>query len=71
LLARFGFTHKKAQRTALQRSMAFWVLFMINTITFSRDKFVWVDETGCNFKDMLRKYGYASAVKGQQSNICW
>jgi len=21
--------------------------------------FAWVDETGCNYKDMLRKYGYA------------
>ena len=21
--------------------------------------FVWVDETGCNYKDMLRRYGYA------------
>ena len=59
LLARFGFTRKKVQRIALQRSMAFRALFMANTIIFSQDKFVWVDETGCNFKDMLRKYGYA------------
>jgi len=32
---------------------------LLITYIFSRDMFVWVDETGCNYKDMLRKYGYA------------
>ena len=26
---------------------------------FSPDKFVWVDETGCNKKDQIRRCGYA------------
>jgi len=60
LLARFGFTRKKLQRVALQRSLTFQATFVANTYIFSRDRFVWVDETGCNYKDMLRKHGYSS-----------
>ena len=65
LLARFGFT----QRVALQRSLTFWATFLANTYIFSRDMFVWVDETGCIYKDMLRKYGYSLPSERAVSEI--
>lgn len=54
LLAHYGFTRKKVQKIALQRRVDFRVSFMTNAFIFSKDKFVWVDETGCKGKDMLR-----------------
>ena len=59
LLARFRFTRKKVQRVTLQQSVHLRATFVANTYIFSREMFVWVDETGCNYKDMLRRYGYA------------
>ena len=32
---------------------------MAQTFLFKRDMFVWVDETGTDKRDQLRKYGYA------------
>lgn len=32
---------------------------MAQSFLFSRDMFVWVDETGANNRDHIRKYGYA------------
>ena len=39
-----------------------WALeiFRVDTLTmFSRNQFVWVDETGSDKRDHIRKYGYA------------
>ena len=58
LLAHFGLTRKKVQRVALQQSIHILASFVANTCIFSREMFVWVDETKCNYKDMLRRYGY-------------
>ena len=32
---------------------------MAHCSLFSRDKFVWVDETGADTQDHIRRYGYA------------
>ena len=32
---------------------------MAHCLLFKRDMFVWVDETGANNRDHIRKYGYA------------
>ena len=54
-LARFGFTHKKIQRVALQRSLDFRASFVANTMYFKRQ----ICMGRRNYKDMLRKYGCA------------
>ena len=40
---------------------------MASVYTFPKETLVWVDETGSNMKDMLRKYGYA--LRGERA-IC-
>ena len=67
LLASYGMTRKKVQHVALQRCLDLRASFMANVFTFSKEMFVWVDETGSNMKDMLRKYGYA--LRGERA-IC-
>ena len=64
LLAEHGFTRKKVQHVALQRRMDLRAVFMANVYMFSKEMFVWVDESGSDSKDQLRKYGYYCAVKG-------
>ena len=44
---------------ALQRNDVFQGTFMAHCSLFSRDKFVWLDETGSDGRDHIRTYGYA------------
>ena len=67
LLGRHGFTRKKVQSVALQRSLDLRALYMANIATFTKDMFVWVDETGSDLKEMLRRYGYA--LRGERA-VC-
>ena len=60
LLHRHGFTHKRVRQIALQRSFELRGLFMAQVLLYDKDKFVWLDETGCNNS---RKYGYA--IRGE------
>ena len=57
VIASYGITRKKIH-VALQRCLDLKASFVANVFTFSREMFVWVDETGSNMKDMLRTYGY-------------
>ena len=59
IIHRNGLTRKKVQQIALQRSSVYRGDFMADVQWFSPDKFVWVDETGCNKKDQIRRCGYA------------
>jgi len=36
---------------------------MAQALLFSKDLFVWVDETGCDRRNYVQKYGYA--IRGQ------
>ena len=67
LLASYGMTRKKVQHIALQRCLDLRASFVANVFTFSKEMFVWVDETGSKMKDMLRKYGYA--LRGERA-VC-
>ena len=67
LLAEHGFTRKKIQHVALQRRMELRAAFMASVYMFSKDMFVWVDESGSDSKDQLRKYGYA--LRGERA-VC-
>ena len=40
---------------------------MANIVTFAKYMFVWVDETGSDLKEMLRRYGYA--LRGERA-VC-
>lgn len=62
-LGRHGFTRKKIRVVAAQRSTALRGQFMAQALLFSKDLFVSVDETGCDRRNYIRKYGYA--IRGQ------
>ena len=47
------------RQVAMQRSDVFRGTFMAHCSLFSRDKFVWLDETGADARDHIRRYGYA------------
>ena len=59
LLRRHSMTRKRELQVALQRNDALCGAFMAHCSLFSRDKFVWVDETGADARDHIRRYGYA------------
>ena len=59
LLARYGFTRKKVQAIARQRCDGFRGAFIAEMHCYSTDQLVWVDETGCDRRDYVRRYGRA------------
>lgn len=59
LIHRLGFTRKKLMKIASQRSLEYRGAFMANVLQYPRDLIVWVDETGTDRRDQLRKFGYA------------
>lgn len=54
-----GFTRKKVQLKALQRSEEKRVEYMAEISNFSADMLIWIDETGSNRRKSVRQYGYA------------
>lgn len=63
LFQRYGFTRKKMRSSALQRSAQLRGALMAHTILYTRDMLVWVDESGCDNRSTIRKFGYA--INGQ------
>ena len=61
LLRRYGITQKKIQQVALQRCYTLRGAFMAQCLLFNPDQFVFIDETGSDARDHIRKYGYALA----------
>ena len=59
ILSAHGFTRKKVQHVAVQRSTLYRAIYASNIAHFPKEMLVWVDETGCDKRDLLRKYGYA------------
>lgn len=59
LLKRYGHSRKKIRQIAQQRCAALRGQFMAHVHLFNCESFVWIDETGSNKKDHIRKYGYA------------
>ena len=59
LLKRYGHTRKKIRQVAQQRCAALRGHFMAHVYLYTSESFVWIDETGTNKKDHIRKYGYA------------
>lgn len=63
LLRRHGLSRKKIRQVALQRSIDRRGRFMADVLLFNVNQLVWVDETGCDRRDQIRKFGYS--LKGQ------
>ena len=59
VLQRNGYTRKKILQVARQRCTEFRGLFMAEVLQYPRNFFVWVDETGSDNRDQIRKFGYA------------
>ena len=58
-----GFTRQKLTQIAVQRSDDIRISFPINISLFKKEMFVFVDETGSDRSDCLRKYGYSMTGK--------
>ena len=58
-LHRFGFSRKKLNQVALQRSDSLRAQFQADIAEFDRSMMVFVDETGSDQRDAARKFGYS------------
>lgn len=67
LLKAFGITRKKIRQVATQRCDLLRGAFLAHCFTFSADKFVFVDESGSDARNHVRKFGYT--VRGM-TPIC-
>ena len=59
LLRTYGFTRKKIQQVASQRCATLRGAFMAQCSLLHVDMFVWIDETGSDARNHIRKCGYA------------
>lgn len=64
---RYGFTHKKVQVIALQRSEEARIRFMAEVSAYSPDMLIWIDETGSDRRRLIRQYGYA--IRGMRAVV--
>ena len=62
-LKKLGFTRKKIQFVAIQRSDVLRARFQAEVSMYSSEMFIFIDETGCDRKNALRKFGYS--VRGK------
>lgn len=58
-LHKSGFTHQKLHCVALQQDILLREQFTIDVSHYSPDMFVFIDETGADRRNTLRKYGYS------------
>ena len=59
LFKRYGFTRKRVRQIASQRCYPLRGAYMAHCTLFRRDMFVWIDETGSDARDHIRRFGYA------------
>ena len=58
-IKRLGFSRKKLRQVALQRSEEKRIEFLEEMAYIDADMLVWLDETGSDRRDAVRKYGYS------------
>lgn len=58
-LKRMGFTRKRLQYAAMQRCDILRTEYMSEVSQYDAGLFVFVDESGCNRKNSMRRYGYS------------
>ena len=66
LLAR-GFTQQKLQITASQQDVALQQQFVMDVSIYSHERLIFIDETGADRRNKLRKYGYCIRGKPLRS----
>jgi len=59
VLKRYGYTRKVVHQIPAEVQADTRARFIANVSFFSASQFVWIDETGCNNKDHIRKFGYS------------
>jgi len=59
VIHRHGITRKKIQQIASQRTAQYRGDFMGEIQCFKVEQLVWIDETGCDKRDNIRRFGYA------------
>ena len=59
ILHAHGLTRKKIKQVALQRCAEYRGDFIAEVQHYDPTQFVWIDESGCDARDHVRKYGYA------------
>ena len=59
ILYKNGYSRKKLTNIAAQRSVEHRGAFMAHILQYPREFLVWIDETGSDRRDQLRKFGYA------------
>ena len=67
IFKRYGFTKKRVRQIAKQRCKALRGAFMAQCTLFERQNFVWIDETGSDARDHIRRFGYA--LRGMTSTV--
>ena len=60
-----GFTRKKVQHIALQQSEDSRVKYMAEVSLFDPSMLIWINETGSDWRNEIRKFGYS--LKGMQA----
>ena len=65
VLQRNGYTRKNILQVARQRCTEFRGLFIAEVLQYPSDFFVWIDETGSDNRDQIRKFGYALRIYHQ------
>ena len=63
-----GYTHKKVQTIALQQSEEKRIQYMAEISSYSADMLIWIDETGSDRRNSIRRYGYS--LKGSPAQVC-
>lgn len=63
LLRKHGFSRKKIQQVARQRCVIFRADYVARIMQYPKRSLVFVDETGCDARNHIRKFGYA--LKGE------
>ena len=59
LLRKYGITRKKVRQVASQQCCALRGAFLSQCYLLDPAMFVWVDESGTDCRDNIRKYGYS------------
>ena len=67
-ISEHGFTHKKVEVIALQRSEQRRIEYMAEMSLFNPDMLIWIDETGSDKRKSVRKYGYS--LRGIPPRTC-
>lgn len=66
-----GFTRKKLQRTAIQRCEDTRARYLLEVEIYKPDMLVFVDESGADRKDAMRRFGYSLRGRPCIANHSW